>query len=174
MLLLGCLQAYLAFYVDVNVQFHGNHCHHWPGALRSIRDPALHSSGWQRSGGFNLEGPADRFPSRFPHRQEVMCYRGLIVDIIRHLWDHGLYRDNKWLKMCHDYWFDYWVEYKTQATMKDVDEQVAELNPEPVSVPDPIYWEETEGETLLGGSMGLSYDFVDRSGSSSDPVQGAE
>ena len=103
-----------------------------------------------------------------------MCYRGRIVDIIRHLWDHGLYRDNKWLKMCHDYWFDYWVEYKTQITMKDVDEQIAELNPEPVSVPDPIYWEETEGERLLGGSMGFSYDFVDRSGSSSDPVQGAE
>jgi hypothetical protein len=96
------------------------------------------------------------------------------VEVVRQLWDRGLYRQNKWLQMCHDEWFDVWTIWRTSITMKDVDRQVAELNPEPVSVPEPIYWEEKEGETPLGGPIGFTYDFVDNPGSGPDSVQGPE
>lgn len=90
----------------------------------------------------------------------MICYRGLIVDIIRRLWDRGLYRDNKWLKMCHDYWFDYWLDYRTATTMRDVDKQIAAIQEEP-EIPEAVYWEEEEGETPLGGAIGFSYEFTD-------------
>lgn len=102
----------------------------------------------------------------------MICYRGLIVDIIRRLWDRGLCRDNKWLKMCHDYWFEYWVNYMTAQAMADVDRQIEEMSYEPEIEP-PLYWEEEEGETPLGGPMGFSYDF-DNPPSGSGSVQGPE
>ena len=80
--------------------------------------------------------------------------QGLAVDIIRRLWDHGLYRDNKWLKMCHDNWFNYWVDYRTCLTMQDVDRQIEELM-QPSEVDKPVFTEELEGETPLGGMMEL-------------------
>ena len=81
-------------------------------------------------------------------------YRGFVVDVIRRLWDRGLYSDNKWLKMCHDNWFHCWVDYRTCLTMQDVDRQIEELM-QPSEVDEPIFTEELEGETPLGGMMEL-------------------
>lgn len=89
-----------------------------------------------------------------------MDYRGLVVEIIRILWDHGYYRDNKWLKMCRDNWFDYWVDFKAAQTMADVDKQIEEMSCEPEIEP-PLYWEKEEGETPLGGPMEFHYEFTD-------------
>jgi len=100
-------------------------------------------------------------------------WQGLTVEIIRIIWDHGYLRDNKWLQMVHDNWFEFWVDYKAAQTMADVDKQIEEMFYEPEIDP-PLYWEEEEGETPLGGPMGLSYEFVDRQGGSSDPLQGPE
>ena len=102
------------------------------------------------------------------------CYRGLVVDVIRQLWDRSLYQDNKWLKLVHENWFSYWVDYRTCLTMQGVDRQIEELNPEPVRIAEPIYWEEEEGETPLGGPIGYTYDFVDPAPSSTGPAQGSE
>ena len=96
-----------------------------------------------------------------------------LVDVIRNLWDKGMYRQDKWLQMCHDEWFDVWTIWRTSITMSDVDRQIEEMHSEPL-IDDPIYWEEEKGETPLGGAMGFSYDFVDRSRGRSNPVQGAE
>lgn len=87
-------------------------------------------------------------------------FQGLAVELIRILWDHGLYKDNKWLKMCHENWFHHWVDYKTCLTMRDVDRQAAELTP-PAEVDKPIFTEETEGETALGGMMELKAPWLD-------------
>ncbi|WGL30772.1 hypothetical protein SCRES3_gp115 [Synechococcus phage S-CRES3] len=71
--------------------------------------------------------------------------KGLVVEIIRLLWHHGYYRQNKWLKLVHENWFQYWVDFKTQQTMADVDRQIEELR-QPSGVDAPIY---TETETEL-------------------------
>ena len=101
-------------------------------------------------------------------------FKALVVELIFRLWGRGLYHNNKLANLIKDNWFDYWVEFKTRRTMADVDEQVTILNPNPVEIPEPIYWEETEGETPLGGPMGFSYDFVDSPRGDSDSVQGPE
>ena len=93
----------------------------------------------------------------------VKRLQALVVDITRRLWEKGLYRDNKWLRMCHDYWLHHWLDVKTAVTMSSVDEQVKVLTPEP-EVIKPIYWEEEEGETPLGGSLGYTYKFDDAPG----------
>ena len=80
--------------------------------------------------------------------------QGFTVDVIRRLWDRKLYQDNKWLKMCHENWFQYWVDYRTCLTMQDVDRQIEELS-EPSEVDKPIFTETLEGETSLGGEMRL-------------------
>lgn len=95
--------------------------------------------------------------------------KALVVEVIRLLWDRGLYRDNKWLRLCYDNWLHHWIDWRTSLTMREVDDQVKELTPVPQIVK-PLYWEEEEGETPLGGPMGFSYDFIDDSGSSSDSV----
>jgi hypothetical protein len=84
-----------------------------------------------------------------------VIWKGLIVEIIRILWDHGYYRSNVWLQRIHSYWFDYWVEFKTQQTMAEVDRQIEEIR-EPSGVDAPIYTETVEGETALGGEMRLT------------------
>lgn len=53
-----------------------------------------------------------------------MNWRGLLVEIIRILWDHGYFRDNQILKRIHAWWFDYWVQFKTDGTMAQVDREV--------------------------------------------------
>ena len=98
--------------------------------------------------------------------------QAVVVDIIRRLWDRGLYRDNKWLKMIHENWISHWIDVKTAVTMRSVDAQAADLTPEPEIIK-PVYWEETEGETALGGPLGYTYRFDDAPGGA-DPVQGAE
>jgi len=98
--------------------------------------------------------------------------KALVVDVIRRLWDRGLYRDNKWLKMIHENWISHWIDVKTAVTMRSVDDQAADLAPEP-EVIKPVYWEEEEGETALGGPLGYTYRFDDASGGA-DPVQGSE
>jgi len=98
--------------------------------------------------------------------------QALAVDIIRDLWDRGLYRDNKWLRMIHDNWIHHWIDVKTAVTMADVDRQIEEMFYEPEIEP-PLYWEETEGETPLGGPLGYTYHFDDAPGGA-DPIQGAE
>lgn len=84
-----------------------------------------------------------------------MIYQGLVVEIIRILWDHGYYRDNPWLNRIYDNWFSYWVDYKTKQSMDDVDKQIEEMFLES-EVDAPVFLEELEGETPLGGSMNLT------------------
>jgi hypothetical protein len=88
------------------------------------------------------------------------CYRGLIVDIVRRLWDRGLYKDNKWLKIVHANWFSYWVDYKACLTMQDADTQIKGLL-ETSQVDKPIFTEANEGETQLGGEMRLRAPWID-------------
>jgi hypothetical protein len=85
----------------------------------------------------------------------------LVVEVIRRLWDQGHYRTNPWLKKIVEEWFDVWVDFRTAATMRDVDRQIAELNPDPVELVAPVYWEEQTGDTPLGGAMGLTYEFTE-------------
>lgn len=87
-------------------------------------------------------------------------WRGLIVDIIVRCWDRDLYRDNKWLRMIHDNWLADWLDYRTAMTMKPVDKQIAALQQNPEIV-EPLYWEEEDGETPLGGTIGFTYEFTD-------------
>jgi len=99
-----------------------------------------------------------------------VIWQGLAVEIIKIIWDHGYFVDNKWLRMVYKNWFHHWLDYKTAATMRDVDEQIEELNPEPVTLTKPIYWEEEEGETPLGGPIGISSTYTDNAPSSTDPL----
>lgn len=103
-----------------------------------------------------------------------MIYQGLVVEIIKILWDHGYYRDNPWLNRVYDNWFSYWVDYKTKQSMDEVDRQIEELNPDPVELTKPIYWEEEKGETPLGGPIGISSAYTDNAPGSTDPLQGSE
>ena len=89
-----------------------------------------------------------------------MIYQGLVVEIIRILWDHGYYRDNPWLNRVHDNWFSYWVDYKTKQSMDEVDRQIEEMFLESEIEP-PVFSEEKEGETLLGGRMELRAPWLD-------------
>ena len=99
-------------------------------------------------------------------------FMAFLVEVIRQFWDRGLYRNNKILSRCHDEWFWAWVEMKTQNTMRSVDRQIEELAQEPELVK-PLYWEDKEGETPLGGTLGYTYHLDDGS-SGTNPVQGAE
>lgn len=88
-----------------------------------------------------------------------MIWQVLVVEIIRSLWDKGLYRTHPVLKRMHDEWFPIWVEWKTKATMKEVDKQIEEIA-QPTEVEAPVFWEE-EGDTRLGGKMGLRAPWLD-------------
>ena len=98
--------------------------------------------------------------------------QAVVVGLIRRLWGEGLYRDNKWLRMIHDNWLHHWIDVKTAVTMRSVDAQAADLTPEPEIIK-PLYWEEEEGETALGGPLGYTYKLDDAPGGT-DPVQGPE
>jgi len=87
-----------------------------------------------------------------------------LVEVIRILWDKGLYRQNKWLQMTHDEWFDVWTIWRTGLTMKDVDRQIEEMFCEPEIGP-PVFSEELEGETPLGGKMELRAPWLDEENS---------
>ena len=88
----------------------------------------------------------------------VTRLQALVVDIIRRLWDNKLYQNNKWLRLIHDNWIGHWIDVKTAATMHSVDTQAANLTPEP-KIANPLYWEEKEGETPLGGTIGYTHKF---------------
>jgi hypothetical protein len=75
-----------------------------------------------------------------------VIYQGLVVEIIRILWDYGYYRDNPWLNRIYDNWFSYWVDYKTKQSMDEVDRQIEEMFLESEIEP-PVFSEEKEGET---------------------------
>ena len=64
--------------------------------------------------------------------------------------------------MCHDYWFDYWVDWRASITMASVDAQVKKLNPDPVVLKRGTFSETLEGETPLGGEMRISYNPKDK------------
>lgn len=83
--------------------------------------------------------------------------QALTVDIIRRLWDDGQHLNNKWLKAIHGNWFGIWVEWKADLTMRDVDLQAAEIVSawEIEDQQPPVFSEEAEGETPLGGEMRL-------------------
>ena len=98
--------------------------------------------------------------------------QALVVNIIRRLWDQGLYRDVELLRMVHDNWIAHWVDVKTAVTMHSVDIQAEALTSEPEIVK-PIYWGEDKGETPLGGTLGYTYRFDDAPGGA-DPLQGPE
>ncbi len=90
-----------------------------------------------------------------------MDWRAFTVEVIRQLWDRGLYRDNPWLRRCHDNWIGFWIDWKTSLTMKAVNRQLKKLNPEPVKMIEPTFEETLEGDTLLGGPMRLHHEFTD-------------
>ena len=88
--------------------------------------------------------------------------QAITVEVIRRVWDAGRYRDNEWAKRVHDNWFDIWVEWRTQITMRDVDAQAEALVEMWEENEDPAidayrYSEALDGETLLGGPMQLSH-----------------
>lgn len=83
-----------------------------------------------------------------------------LVEVIRILWDKGLYRQNKWLQMTHDEWFEVWTIWRTGLTMKDVDRQIEEMFYESEIDP-PVFSEKLEGETPLGGKMELRAPWLD-------------
>ena len=85
--------------------------------------------------------------------------QALVVEAIRRLWGRGLYRDSKWLVMIHSNWVHVWVHWKTDLAMRRVDAQAEDLVEqweEQDSSADPIFTEEKEGETPLGGEMRLT------------------
>lgn len=91
--------------------------------------------------------------------QELL--QAFAVDVIRRLWDAGQYRQNKWLKAIVEAWFDVWVEWKTDLTMRDVDRQAEQIVEDwyadkPGPVDNYLYREMIEGETPLGGEMRLT------------------
>ena len=89
----------------------------------------------------------------FTWQELIQAY---VVEIIRRLWDEGENRDNKWLKMVHDNWFDVWVKWKTDLTMRNVDRQAEELVDQwdvAESAYDYVFSENLKGETPLGGEM---------------------
>ena len=87
--------------------------------------------------------------------------QALTVDAIRRLWDDGQHVNNKWLRAIHANWFNVWVDWKTDLTMRDVDRQAAEIvdmweaNEDP-AVDAYAFSETQEGETPLGGEMRLT------------------
>lgn len=89
-----------------------------------------------------------------------MKLQGLVVEIIRILWGYGYYRNNPWLQRIHDNWYPFWVDYKTGITMADVDKQIEDMFLESEIEP-PIFTEELEGETSLGGNLRLKAPWLD-------------
>lgn len=87
--------------------------------------------------------------------ETTSAFKALIVELIRRLWDQGLMRQSTPLQLVHDHWFDYWVEFKTRATMREVDQQAQAIS-EGADEQTPTFTEESKGKTALGGFMRLS------------------
>ena len=87
--------------------------------------------------------------------------KALVVDVIRRLWDRGLYSNNVWLKRIHDNWFEAWVHWKADQTMKNLDREIERIRkdwkwPDGDGYPG-NYSERLDGETPLGGPMQNSH-----------------
>mgnify|MGYP001264248611 CR=1 FL=1 len=100
--------------------------------------------------------------SRYRKFTAVESLKVLAVELIRRLWDSGRYRKNKILRRIHDNWFELWVAFKTQVTMRDVDRQTAELvhkweAERPSAVDNYVYSQVMKGETPLGGEMRITH-----------------
>ena len=78
-----------------------------------------------------------------------MSWRAIVVEFIEGLWDRGIRYLDAFLKPLHDAWYDEWVEWKTQETMKDVDRQIEELLADHEEVPPPVYTEYEDGSMRL-------------------------
>ena len=90
----------------------------------------------------------------------AQLFKALVVEVIHNLWHAKLYRGTTWMKDLQQAWLNDWVLWKTLTTMRDVDRQIEEMFYEPEIQP-PLYWEEGEGETPLGGPLGYTYEFDD-------------
>ena len=89
--------------------------------------------------------------------------QALVVEVIRRLWNRGLYQQNKWVKACHDNWFEIWVEWKTDIVMRNVDAQVEQIMQD-WDMEEPNwteFTEEEEGETALGSEMRIRHKAFD-------------
>ena len=92
--------------------------------------------------------------------------QALTVEVIRRLWDRGLYQSNRLARAVHDNWIGIWIDWRTQITMRHVDNQASEILQQwEASDVDPIdrfaFSEEATGETPLGGEMRLRATFMD-------------
>lgn len=89
--------------------------------------------------------------------------QALSVEVIQRLWDAGQYRDNTWLRLCHDNWIAVWVDWRAQLSMRDVDLQAEQLV-ETWSQQDDerfLFTEEEQDDTPLGGPMRLKATCID-------------
>ncbi len=86
-------------------------------------------------------------------------FKAVVVELIRRLWDRGLLsKTNPLAVATHDNWFEFWVDWKTERTMRDVDAQIDPvlqewLDAEPLPVDNYLLSETMQGETPLGGEM---------------------
>lgn len=90
--------------------------------------------------------------------------QALTVELIRRLWDYGNYRNNSTLKAIHQNWFQIWVEWRSDLTMRDVDRQIEEMfyewtDDDWLDWDDWTYEATIEGETPLGGEMRITAPF---------------
>lgn len=101
-----------------------------------------------------------RYPKRASKLNRTQILQALTVEVIRRLWDRGLYRANPWLRKVHTNWFDVWVEWRTEITMRSVDRQanaiVADWDRQEAEGRRPVFSQVLEGETPLGGEMRLT------------------
>ncbi len=89
-----------------------------------------------------------------------MTWKALVVEIIEILWDAGHQRHNLLLHHIHAKWLPFLIEWRRELTMKDVDRQIEEMFEESEIDP-PIFSEEIDGETGLGGRMELRAPWLD-------------
>ena len=93
--------------------------------------------------------------------------QAVMVEIIRRLWHSGKFRSNAIMQKIVDQHFDLWVDWRTQITMRDVDNQAAEIVADWEAenldtVEQFLYNEIVKGETPLGGEMRVTATFMDR------------
>ena len=74
-------------------------------------------------------------------------FKAMTVEFIRQLWNRTPIT-NIALNELHDAWFQYWVDWKVEQTMDDVDAQIEELV-QPTEVDKPIFSEEEDGTLRL-------------------------
>lgn len=96
-----------------------------------------------------------------------MNWRAIVVEFIEGLWDRGIRYLDAFLKPLHDAWYDDWVEWKAQETMKDLDRQIEKIH-EGWAAEDPkpiIIEHEPDGskaQELLGGTLQIKAPWYDQ------------